>query len=82
MNISKLPDDVIKNIETFVDKRPPFADELLNREFRQYIWMGSAIPIYNFMTKDYKCIRIVMEIRRFDFDWTTIAIAENRFHDL
>jgi hypothetical protein len=36
MNISKLPDDVIKHVESFVDKRPPFADELLNREFKEY----------------------------------------------
>jgi hypothetical protein len=36
MNISKLPDDAIKHIESFVDKRPPFADELLNYDFRIY----------------------------------------------
>jgi hypothetical protein len=28
MNISRLPYDVIKHIESFVDKRPPFAVEL------------------------------------------------------
>ena len=33
-----LPDDVIKYIESFVDKRPPFADELLNRNFVTYEW--------------------------------------------
>jgi hypothetical protein len=38
MNISKLPDDAIKHIESFVDKRPPFADELLNYDFKQYYW--------------------------------------------
>jgi len=38
MDISNLPNDVIKHIEMFVDKSPPFADELLNREFRVYEW--------------------------------------------
>ena len=37
MNISKLPDDVMKHVESFVDKRPPFADELLNRKLTEYI---------------------------------------------
>ena len=36
MDISNLPNDVIKHIESFVDKRPPFADELLNFDFKIY----------------------------------------------
>ena len=36
MDLSKLHDDVIKYVESFVDKRPPFADELLNRKFTPY----------------------------------------------
>ena len=38
MNISNLPNDVIKQIDSFVDKRPPFADELLNRDVKKYYW--------------------------------------------
>ena len=34
--LSKLPDDVIKYVESFVDKRPPFADELLKYDFTTY----------------------------------------------
>jgi len=33
-----LPDDMIKNIESYVDKSPPFAKELLNYKFKKYYW--------------------------------------------
>ena len=36
MDLSILPDDIIKEIESYVDKSPPFSEELLNREFSEY----------------------------------------------
>ena len=48
MDISNLPNDVMKHIESFVDKRPPFADELLNREFTEYfIFDDGSVRISN-----------------------------------
>jgi hypothetical protein len=38
MDLSILPDDIIKEIESYVDKSPPFSEELLNHEFTQYEW--------------------------------------------
>ena len=36
MNLSMLPDDIIKHVDKYVDKRPPFACELLNRKLKSY----------------------------------------------
>ena len=38
MDLSMLPGDVIKYVESFVEKRPPFYDELLNYDFRLYAY--------------------------------------------
>lgn len=36
MDLSCLPDDIIKLISSYVDKSPPFAKELLNRKYKMY----------------------------------------------
>jgi hypothetical protein len=38
MDLLKLPDDIIKFVESYVDKRPVFANELLNRPKTEYYY--------------------------------------------
>ena len=56
MDLLKLPDDVIKYVELYVDNRPPFADELLNYDFKKYE--------YKCFYKDY-----ADELHKFDINW-------------
>ena len=39
MDLSILPDGIIKETELYVDKSPPFSEELLNRRFTKYEWI-------------------------------------------
>ena len=52
MDLSKLPDDIIRYIEKFVDKSPPYAKELL--EFKNKIKLGhKGLPWFLIVEQDY-----------------------------
>ena len=50
MDLLKLPDDIIKYVESYVDKRPVFADELMNYDFKLYTYETMRYNHYGICT--------------------------------